>query len=147
MAQTQLADVVIPQEFTDYQIENSVVSTALFQSGVLVKNGVIAEQLGAGAESFTIPAWRDLGETPADITSDDPTVLSTPQKYSALRQIVRKSFLHQSWSDMSLASELSGDNPIEALQGRVLEYWNMQWERRLIASLLGVMASNVAKFC
>jgi Major capsid protein 13-like len=144
MAQTQLADVVIPAEFTTYQVENSMVSTALFQSGVLVPNGVIAEQLSAGAESFTIPAWRDLGETEADITSDDPTVLSTPQKYSALRQIVRKSYLHQSWSDMSLASELSGDNPIEALQGRVSAYWDRQFEKRLIASLLGILASNVA---
>lgn len=144
MAQTQLADIVIPQEFTDYQVENSVVSTALFQSGVLVKNGVIADQLSAGAESFTIPFWRDLGEAEADITSDDPTVLSVPQKFSAGRQVVRKSFLHQSWSAMDLASELSGDDPITALQGRVLAYWDRQFERRLIASFLGILASNVA---
>lgn len=144
MPVTQLTDVVIPAEFTSYIVENSVVSTALYQSGVLVPNGVIAEQLQAGAESFTIPAWRDLGESEADITSDDPTVQSVPLKYSALRQIVRKSFLHQSWSDMSLASELSGDNPLEALQGRVSAYWDRQFEKRLIASLLGVLASNVA---
>lgn len=144
MAQTQLVDVVIPTEFTAYQVENSMVSTALFQSGVLVPNGAIADQLQAGAESFTIPFWRDLGEVEADITSDDPTVLSTPQKYSAGRQIVRKSYLHQSWSDMSLASELSGSNPLEALQGRVSAYWDRQFERRLIASFLGVLASNVA---
>jgi len=144
MSVTQLADVVVPAEFTAYQVENSVVSTALFQSGVLVKNGVIAEQLSAGAQSFTVPFWKDLGETEADITSDDPTVLSVPQKFSTGRQIIRKSFLHQSWSAMDLASELSGDNPIEALQGRVLAYWNRQFERRLIASFLGILASNVA---
>lgn len=34
---TQLADVVIPTEFTIYQVENSIVSTALFQAGVLGK--------------------------------------------------------------------------------------------------------------
>ncbi|MEI9979377.1 MAG: major capsid protein [Edaphobacter sp.] len=144
MSVTQIADVIVPQEFTTYQIENSVVTTALFQSGVLVKNGVIADQLQAGAQSFNVPFWKDLGEAEADITSDDPAVLSTPQKYSAGKQVVRKSFLHQSWSDMSLASELSGDDPLKALQGRVLAYWDRQWERRLIASLLGVMASNVA---
>lgn len=32
MAQTQIADVVVPAEFTAYQVENSLVSTALFQS-------------------------------------------------------------------------------------------------------------------
>lgn len=144
MAVTQLADVVIPDAFTLYEIENSIVSTALFQSGVLVKNNVIAQQLQAGAEIFTVPAWRDLGEVEADITNDDPTQLAVPQKFSALRQVVRKSFLHQSWSDMTLAAELAGSDPLSALQGRVLAYWDRQWERRLIASLRGVLASNVA---
>jgi len=144
MAVTQLIDVVIPSEFTAYQVEQSVVSTAMYQSGALVKNAAISEQLQAGAQSFTIPFWKDLGETEADVTSDDPATLSTPQKFSAGRQIVRKSYLHQSWSDMSLASELSGDNPIQALNGRVLAYWDRQWERRIIASLLGVLANNVA---
>lgn len=146
MAVTQIADVIVPQEFTEYLIENSVVSTALYQSGVLAKNGVIADQLQAGADSFTVPFWKDdvAGNADPDITSDDPNTLSTPQKISAGRQIVRKSYLHQSWAEMSLASELSGDNPIEALQGRVLAYWDRTWERRLIASLLGVLASNVA---
>jgi hypothetical protein len=144
MPVTQLTDVVIPDEFTAYQVENSVVSTALYQSGALVKNGAIEEALQAGAEQFTIPFWRDLGEVEADITSDDPTVLSTPQKFTAGRQVVRKSFLHQSWSAMDLASELSGSDPITALQGRILAYWDRQWERRLIASFNGIIASNVA---
>ena len=50
MAQTQIADVVVPAEFTAYQVENSLVSTALFQSGVAVQNGEMASQLQAGAE-------------------------------------------------------------------------------------------------
>jgi hypothetical protein len=144
MPVTQIADVVVPQEFTDYQVENSIVSTNLYLSGVLVKNGVIADQLEAGAENFTIPWWRDLGENPADITSDDPTVLSVPLKLTAGRQVVRKSYLHQSWSAMDLASELSGSDPLGALQDRVQAYWDREFERRLIASMLGVLASNVA---
>jgi hypothetical protein len=44
MAQTQIADVIVPAEFTEYQVENSLVSTALFQSGVVTKNGLIAAQ-------------------------------------------------------------------------------------------------------
>jgi hypothetical protein len=144
MAVTQIADVIVPSEFTAYQIENSMVSTALYQSGVLVKNGVIQNQLSVGSNMFSVSFWKDLGETEANISSDDPTTLSTPQKFSAGRQIVRNSFINQSWSEMNLAAELAGSNPIEALQGRVLNYWQRQWEKRLIASLLGVLASNVA---
>lgn len=34
MAQTQIADVIVSAEFTGNQVENSLVSTALFQFGV-----------------------------------------------------------------------------------------------------------------
>ena len=144
MAVTQISDVVVPAEFTAYQVQNSLVSTALFQADVLVQNGEMASQLQAGAQSFTVPYWNDLGETEADITSDDPTVLSTPLKLTAGKQVVRKSFLHQSYSDMSLASELSGDNALVRIQTRISAYWDRQFEKRLIASLKGVLFSNVA---
>jgi hypothetical protein len=143
MPVVQIADVIVPAEFTAYQVENSLVSTALFQSGVAVKNGEMESQLQAGAQMFTVPFWSDLGETDPDITSDDPTVLSTPLKITASKQVVRKSFLHQSWSDMTLASELSGDNALTRIQDRIQAYWDRTWERRLIASLKGVLYSNV----
>ena len=131
MTQTQISDVVVPAEFTAYQVENSLVSTAIFQSGVAVRNGEMESQLQAGAQSFTVPFWQDAGEQSADITNDDPTDLSTPLKVSALKQIVRKSFLHQSWSAMSLATELSGSDALLHVQGRVRAYWDRESERRL----------------
>jgi len=70
---TQIADVVIPVEFTQYIVENSLLSTALFQSGVAVRNGVMQSQLGAGAELFTVPVWNDLADTEANLSIDDPT--------------------------------------------------------------------------
>jgi hypothetical protein len=144
MAVSQIADVIVPSEFTSYVVENSMLSTALYQSGVLVKNGLIQEQLALGSNNFVIPYWKDLGEAEALISSDDPTVLSTPQKFSANRQIVRKNCLNQSWSEMSLAGELAGSDPIVALRDRVSAYWNRQYEKRLIASLIGILNSNVA---
>jgi hypothetical protein len=126
MAQTQLADVIVPAEFTAYQVENSLVSTALFTSGVAVRNGEMASQLQAGAQAFTVPFWLDLPDTEADITSDDPAVLSTPQKITANKQIVRKSFLHASWSEMSLASGLSGSSALQRIKDRVVAYWDRQ---------------------
>ena len=143
MPTTQIADVVVPQNFTAYQVENSLLSTALFQSGVVAKNGLMAEQLAAGSTNFTVPFWADLPDVEADITNDDPTILSTPQKIGSGRQIVRKSFLHASWSEMSLASELAGSSALARIQSRVSNYWDRQFEKRLIASLRRVLASNV----
>jgi hypothetical protein len=121
-----------------------MVSTALYQSGVAVPNGEMEAQLGAGAESFTVPFWADLPDVEADITNDNPAILSTPQKITAAKQVVRKSFVHASWSEMSLASELSGSSALERVQSRVQDYWDRQREKRIIASLMGVLYSNVA---
>jgi hypothetical protein len=107
MPQVQISDVVVPAEFTAYQVENSMLSTALFQSDVALPNGETASQLQAGAQQFTVPFWSDLPDIEADITTDNGSVLSTPQKIRAASMLVRKSFLHQGWSEMSLASELS----------------------------------------
>jgi|ERR1035441_4016533 hypothetical protein len=104
MAVTQIADVIVPAVFQNYITENSLVSTALFQSGVAVQNGEMAAQLLAGAQSFTVPCWNDLIDTEANISSDDYTVNSVPLKLSTTKQVVRKSFLNQSWSEMNLAS-------------------------------------------
>lgn len=144
MAQVQISDVVVPAEFTAYQVENSMVNTALFQSGVALPNGEMQAQLNAGAQSFTVPFWSDIPDVEADITTDVLATLSTPQKIGAAEMLVRKSFLHASWSEMSLASELSGSDALVRVQSRVQAYWDRQFEKRLIASLLGVLYSNVA---
>ena len=135
MAVTQISDVIVPDQFTAYQVEISPASTALFQRGVVVKNAAISAQLQAGAEQFSVPFWSDLPDAEADITSDDSTVLSTPQKISASKQVVRKSFLHQSWSEMSLASELAGCSALARIQSRVQAYWDRQSEKCVIAAV------------
>ncbi len=58
MAQVQITDVVVPAEFTAYQVENSMVSTALYQSGVALPNGEMQSQLQAGAQSSNLRGDR-----------------------------------------------------------------------------------------
>lgn len=144
MATTRLSDVIVPVEFTDYIVQNTMEKTALVQSGVATRNGVIQAQLQAGADSFTIPNWFDLGNEEANIVNDDPADLSVPYKINAGKQLVRKSFLHNSWSAMNLASELSGDDALQRIRSRTVAYWERQLQRRLIASLNGIIADNVA---
>nr|WP_206861598.1 LysR family transcriptional regulator [Lysobacter changpingensis] len=144
MAVTQIADVVVPAEFTSYVVQNTMERTALFQSGVAVRNGEIEALLSAGADMLTVPHWNDLGNEEANIVNDNPADESTPYKINAGKQIVRKSFLHNSWSAMNLASELSGDNALPRIQERVTAYWDRQMQRRLVASLNGILADNIA---
>lgn len=144
MAVTRLGDVIVPEEFTAYTVQNTMEASALVQSGIVQRNGEIEAQLQAGADSFTVPFWNDLGDDEANIANDDPAVTATPRKITAEKQIVRKAFLHNSWSAMNLASELSGDDALQRIQERAAAYWTRQTQRRLIASLNGILADNVA---
>jgi len=60
----QIADVAVPAKFTAYQVENSMVSTALFQSGVVLHNGEMQAQLQAGAQSACGRPPTDAVATP-----------------------------------------------------------------------------------
>jgi hypothetical protein len=144
MPVTQLADVIVPSEFADYVTQNTMEQSALVQSGIVQRNGVIEDQLRAGADSFSVPFWNDLSDDEADIVSDDPNQLAVPRKITAQKQVVRKAYLHASWSAMNLASELAGDNALARIQDRVTAYWTRQVQRRLIATLNGILADNVA---
>jgi hypothetical protein len=144
MANVSITDVVVPAEFTAYQVENSFVATAFYQSGVALRNGVIEEQLSAGAMSFTVPTWGDDGENEPNYSNDSATSLATTLKLSAYPQVVRKTFANQGWSVANLAAELSGSDPLQRIQSRVQAYWDRQLSARLIASLNGILAANVA---
>lgn len=144
MATTRLSDIIEPAIFTTYMVENTAEKTALAQAGVMTRNTLITEQLQAGAHSFNVPFWLDLGNQEANRVSDDPDTHSVPNKVSAGKQIVRKSFLHQSWSSMNLATEIARADPMTFIQSRVEAYWARQMQRRLIASLKGVQAANLA---
>ncbi len=144
MSVVRLTDIIEPSVFTDYIVTNTMQKTALVQSGVLARNDVIAQQLKAGAHSFTVPMWLDLADDEANIANDDPAQKSTPHKIGTDKQIVRKSFLHNSWSAMNLASEIAGSDALGRIQSRVQSYWERQLQKRLIASINGVLADNVA---
>lgn len=144
MAVTQIADVIVPTKFTDFIVANTLAKTALFASGVAVRNGEIEAQLSAGADQFTVPHWNDLGDDEANIVNDNPASNATPHKIGTGKQIVRKAYLHNSWSAMNLASELAGSDALARIQDRTIAYWDRQMQRRLVASLNGVYADNVA---
>lgn len=143
MTTTKISDVIVPAEFTKYLVQNTMVSSAFVQSGIMTPNDVINAQLRAGAEAFSVPFWLDLPDDEANTVSDDPDVLAAPRKLQAGKQLVRKSFLHSSWAAMNLASELAGDDALGRIQDRAVAYWERQTQKRLISSLKGILAGNV----
>ncbi len=100
--------------------------------------------------SLNVPFWGDLlspadpGGADPNLSNDNPAQLSTPNKITTQDQVVRKSYLNNSWGAMSFAGELAGSNPLDRIAERVLAYWDRVHEYRLVQSLIGILLSNVA---
>jgi len=146
MATVRLSDIIDVTVFQDLPPVDGPEKTAFYDSGVVVRNALLDQVAASAGKTAELPFWKDLDATAApNLTSDDPNVTSTAQKIVQGEQIGRKAFLNQSWSETDLASELAlGGDAMTRIRACIDTYWRRQWQRRLIATMNGVLADNVA---
>ena len=102
MAVTQLSNVIVPEVFEQYVAEDTCISTALLQSGVVVQSDYLQTQLPMGGNIILVPSWLDLvspsnANTDPNISSDNPAALATPIGITAMNFVSRKSYLNNVW--------------------------------------------------
>lgn len=145
MANTLISDVVVPEIYADYTAVDGPEKTAFFDAGVAVRNPMLDVEASGGGRIVTVPFWRDLdASAEPNYSTDSTSDLATPQKVVAGEQIARKAFLNQGYSSADLAAELAGSDPMQRVRNRFGTYWMRQWQRRVIASMEGLLADNVA---
>jgi len=144
MASTRLADIYEPLTFAEAIDEKSVELNAFIASGVVTTDPMINDQAAVGGRVGDVIANAPLATDDPNISSDDPTVTSTPKKLGAHVQKWRLSALNQSWSSMDLARELGIPNPVQNITTKIGKYWATIWEKRVIAKTEGLIADNVA---
>lgn len=145
MATVRLSDAVIPEVYLTYQALNTPELTAFWQAGLVVRNDMMDTIARTGGTTAVLPFWNDLDSSiEPNMSNDDPDDLATPNKVGSGQMKCRKAFLNQGYSAMRLVVELAGSDPMQHIRNRFGTYWARQYQRRLIASLRGVMADNVA---
>lgn len=145
MTTVRLSDVVIPEVYLSYQAEDAVELTAFFQSGVAITDQVLSAEASSGGNEVNIPFWKDLDRTEdPNISSDDPGVSATPSKIITGRQIARAAYLNKPYQAADLAGIIAGSNPMQRIRNRFGSWWNYQLQRRILATMEGILADNVA---
>lgn len=145
MAVTRLSDVIVPAVYETYGMDNTPEKTAFFEAGAVIRNPAFDAKAKAGGNIIDLPFWRDLDSSvEPNVSSDDPAVSATPQKVSAAEQVARIGYLNQGWSDADLVSEMVGSDPMMRIKARTSVYWMRQWQRRVLATSLGILADNIA---
>lgn len=143
MANTLINDVIIPEIYADYLAVDGPEKTAFFAAGVAVRNPLLDGMASGGGRILTVPFWKDLDASDEPNYSNDTTDTATPAKVVAGEQIARVAFLNQGYSSADIAAELAGSDPMQRVRNRFGMYWQRQWQRRVIASLEGLLADNV----
>jgi hypothetical protein len=139
---TRIADLIVPEIFTPTVQNITTNESRLIQSGAATVDGQLSALLAGGGLTFNQGGFRDLADDEENISNDDPTDLSTPNKIGTLSEVQVRLSRNNSWSSMDLAADLTGMDPMNAIANRVGAYWARRLQVAFISSLNGVFADN-----
>lgn len=135
MAETKLADVIVPEVFNPYVIERTAEKTALIQSGVIQPVSDI--QIGKGT-TINLPFFQDLDG--ADEVWDDANDI-TLNNIGTAQDTAAVLTREKAFGSTDLARALIGEDPMAAIGDLVGGYWARRNQTTLINTLNGAMAS------
>jgi hypothetical protein len=140
----RLSDAIVPSVFTQYMLNDTMRLADVYQSGLVQANPTLSTLLAGGGKTFDMPHWGDLDNQPANIASDDPTVLATPRKVGSFKTVAARQVRTQAWQAARLVAELAGSDPMQRISSRVAAYWAREFDRASIATMTGVYNANAA---
>lgn len=144
MALVQLTDAVVPEVYHDYQMVDDLEKTQFVQSGIIVRDPLLDQEMERGGLEGYIPFWNDLDPDDEPNYSDDTENEAVPAKINTGQMRYRKAFLNYALKDADLVRELTGSDPMQRIRAKFADWWRKQFQRRVIASLIGIMNDNVA---
>lgn len=136
---TKIHDVVVPELFAKYSIQQTKEKSALFQSGIIsdLPEAQLLNQNGGAA--ITVPHWNDLdGES--EVLSEDKALEAA--KITAGYDVAILHARGKMWGANDLAQVLSGDDPLGAIASLTGAYWARQMQKILLSSLKGVFSGT-----
>ncbi|UYW34467.1 hypothetical protein [Methylorubrum extorquens] len=141
----RLSDVIVPSIFVPMTRRLAVERTALITSGAMVADPLLDNFLAGAGLTVNMPKLNGLDRQDVEnVSSDDPTVFSTPNKPGMGSEIAVRLSRNNSWSQMDLVRSLMAADPLAALANDVAQYWAYRRQRAVIAQVSGIFADNAA---
>lgn len=141
---TRLADIVVPEIFTPYTQQLTQEKSRLIRSGAISMDDSLNAALAGGGLTYNEPSFKDLDNDAENVSTDDPTTESTPNKIGTATEIQVRLSRNNSWSSMDLTGALAGVDPMNAIGSLVADYWVRRMQLAFVATLNGLFADNAA---
>jgi hypothetical protein len=131
---TLRSDVIIPEIFTPYVIEQTTLRDAFLASGVVQPMAEL--NATEGGDYVNIPFWKANLTGDFEVLSDSTSL--TPGKITADKQVGVILHRGRAFESRDLAALAAGADPMAAIGAKVAEYVANQRQKDLLACLAGV---------
>ena len=136
---TLRSDLIIPEVFSPYVIEESTRSDAFLQSGVVQPMAELNTSGDGSGDFVSVPFYKANLSGDFEVLTDSTSL--TPGKIEADRQIGVLLRRGRAFEARDLAALASGSDPIGAIGQKMAKYVNHQKQKDLVSCLSGVFGS------
>ena len=129
------------EELFDYYYRNEPdpITTALVESGAMVNDPEIAQQISKGSELYTVPFYKTIGGDPVNYDGKtDITATDTEGGFQTGVVYGRA----KAWKARDFVYDFHKANPMAVIAGQVNRYWAKQRQITLLSILNGIFAVN-----
>ena len=134
---TLRSDIIIPEVFTPYVIEQTTQRDAFLASGVVQPMAEL--NATEGGDYINIPHWKANLSGDFEVLSDSTSL--SPSKITADKQVGVILHRGRAWEARDLAALAAGADPMAAIGAKVADYVANQRQKDLIKCLEGVFGS------
>jgi len=134
---TLRSDVIIPEVFTPYVIEQTTLRDAFLASGVVQPMAEL--NATEGGDYVNVPFWKANLTGDFEVLSDSTSL--TPGKITADKQVGVILHRGRAFEARDLAAIAAGSDPMAAIGAKVADYVANQRQKDLIKCLEGVFGS------
>jgi hypothetical protein len=131
---TLRSDIIIPEIFTPYVLEQTTLRDAFLASGVVQPMAEL--NATEGGDYVNIPFWKANLTGDFEVLSDSTSL--TPGKITADKQVGVILHRGRAFESRDLAALAAGADPMAAIGAKVAEYVANQRQKDLLACLAGV---------
>ena len=135
---TKLTDVIVPEIFSQYVLDETTEKSELINSGAIENNPQLNALVNGGGTTLTMPKWNDL--TGESQVLSEGTDIETG-KLTSHKEIATLLLRAKGWSSHDLAAALAGDDPMRRIAERVADWWVRDEKRIVMAILKGVFGA------
>jgi len=134
---TLRSDVIIPEVFTPYVIEQTTQRDAFLASGVVQPMAEL--NATEGGDFINVPFWKANLSGDFEVLTDSTSL--TPGKIQADKQIGVILHRGRAFEARDLAALAAGSDPMAAIGAKIADYVANQRQKDLLSSLQGVFGS------